>query len=341
MRVPQRIGDSSSLVKEQVRNDLGANAGQAGSGTPFYAFSLLQRTTGWLARLASIGVLALPAVGCVTLPRADRVDAALEKAVAPVVELPEAVVEAAKPSNDRDWSPDQAVLPYAEFHGDSVTVHNIRNCTYRTAEDYTVDHYDRTYDLSKIETLDYVVTPFLNTPSLAHLAMSFGFEDDEYLGVSVEIRKEKGEQYAPLKGVLRQFELMYVVADERDLIRLCTDHYLNGVYIYRAKASPEEVRAMFVDVMTRTNDLALHPEFYNTFTNNCTTNIVKHLNRTSRFHVPYGKGILFPGYFDRMVYDLGLIDNDVSFEQLKLRSRVNRRVYFHADNPDFSAAIRR
>lgn len=306
-----------------------------------YPFALLQRTTGWPARLALVGVLALPAVGCVTLPPADRVDAALEKAVAPVVELPEAVVEAGKPSNDRDWSPDQAVLPYAEFHGDSVTVHNIRNCTYRTAEDYTIDHYDKTYDLTEIKTLDFVVTPFLNTPSLAHLAMSFGFEDDEYLGVSVEIRKEKGEQYAALKGVLRQFELMYVVADERDLIRLCTDHYLNGVYIYRVKVSPEEVRAMFVDVMTRTNDLAVHPEFYNTFTNNCTTNIVKHLNRTSRFHVPYGKGILFPGYFDQTAYDLGLIDADTSFEQVKLRSRVNRRVYFHANNPDFSAAIRR
>jgi len=330
MRVPRRIGDSSSLVKEQVRNHLGATR-----------LPLFQRTAGWLVRLALAGVLALPAVGCVALPRTDQVDAALEKAVAPVVELPKGVVEAAKPSNDRDWSPDQAVLPYAELHGDSVTVHNIRNCTYRTAEDYTVDHYDKTYDLTKIKTLDFVVTPFLNTPSLAHLAMSFGFEDDEYLGVSVEIRKEKGEQYAPLKGVLRQFELMYVVADERDLIRLCTDHYLNGVYVYRAKATPAEVRAIFVDVMTRTNDLALHPEFYNTFTNNCTTNIVKHLNRGSRFHVPYGKGVLLPGYFDRTAYNLGLIDNDVSFEQLKLRSRVNRRVYAHADDPGFSAAIRR
>jgi hypothetical protein len=295
---------------------------------------------GLLARLASLVVLALPAVGCVSMPSAEQVDGALEKAVAPVVELPEAVVESAKASNNRDWSPDQAVLTYSEFHGDSVTVRNIRNCTYRTAEEYTVEHYDKTYDLSKLQTLDFVVTPFLNTPALAHLAMSFGFEDDEYLGVSVEIRKEKGEQYAPLKGVLRQFELMYVVVDERDMIRLCTDHYLNGVYIYRAKASPEQVRAMFVDVMTRANELALDPEFYNTFTNNCTTNIVDHLNATSRFKVPYGKGLLLPGYFDQMVYDLGLIDNDVSFEQLKLRSRVNGRVYFNADNPDFSAAIR-
>ena len=320
MRVPPRIIDSGSLSD---------------------AFALLQQTSGWLARLALVGVLALAAVGCTGLPPAEKVDAALEKAVSPVVELPEAVVEAAKPSNDRDWSEDQKVLPYAELHGDSVTVHNIRNCTYQTAEEYTVEHYDKTYDLNKIKTLDFVVTPFLNTPSLAHLAISFGFEDDDYVGVSVEIRKEKGEQYAPLKGVLRQFELMYVVADERDLIRLCTDHYLNGVYIYRVKVSPEEVRTMFVDVMTRANDLARHPEFYNTFTNNCTTNIVKHLNRTSRFHVPYGKGVLFPGYFDQTAYKLGLIDGDVSFEQLKLRSRVNRQVYFHADAPDFSSAIRR
>ena len=261
--------------------------------------------------------------------------------MAPVLEIPEEAAKKIVPSNDRDWSPDLAVLPRAEFSGNQVTIRNIRNCTYRTAEDYDVDHYDRTFDLEKIQSLDFVVVPFLEMPSLAHIAVSFGFAGNEYVGVSVEIRKEKGEEYAPIKGVMRQFELMYVVADERDMIRLCTDQYLNGVYVYRANASPEVVRAMFVDMMHRVNELAEKPEFYNTFTNNCTTNIVKHINSLGTGTVPYDYRVLLPGYFDKLIYDLDMIEKDVSFERTKTNARVNRRVYEFAERPDFSAAIRR
>lgn len=221
-----------------------------------------------------------------------------------------------------------------------MTVRNIRNCTYRTAEDYDVHYYDKTFDLNEIESLDFIVVPFLEMPALAHIEVSFGFEGDQYVGVSVEIRKEKGESYAPLKGILRQFELMYVVADERDMIRVSTDQYLNGVHVYRANAPKEVVRAMFVDVMHRVNDLAENPEFYNTFTNNCTTNIVRHINHLGTGSVPYDYRVLLPGYFDKLIYDLDMIEKDASFERTRLAARVNRRVYECAESPDFSAAIR-
>jgi len=288
--------------------------------------------------LALAGILAS---GCATLPTAEPVVVAMGEVTAPVLELPQETAKSIVPSNDRDWSPDLAVLSRAEFNGDLVTIRNVRNCTYRTADDYDVAHYDKTFDLNKIESLDLVVVPFLEMPALAHIAVSFGFEGDEYVGVSVEIRKEKGETYAPLKGVMRQFELMYVVADERDMIRLCTDQYLNGVYVYRANASPDVVRAMFVDMMHRVNELAEKPEFYNTFTNNCTTNIVRHINSLGTGTVPYDYRVLLPGYFDKLVYDLSMIEKDVSFERTKNNARVNRRVYEFADRPDFSAAIRR
>ena len=278
--------------------------------------------------------------GCAGVPNVKPVVTGAGEIVAPVLELPQDTAKGLIPSNDRNWSPDLAVLPRAELNGNQVTIRNIRNCTYRTAEDYDVAHYDKTFDLDKIRSLDFVVVPFLEMPSLAHIAVSFGFEGDEYVGVSVEIRKEEGEEYAPIKGVMRQFELMYVVADERDMIRLCTDQYLNGVYVYRANASPEVVRAMFVDVMHRVNDLAENPEFYNTFTNNCTTNIVRHINSLGTGTVPYDYRVLMPGYFDKLIYDLDMIEKDVSFERTKQNARVNRRVYEFADRPDFSAAIR-
>lgn len=262
------------------------------------------------------------------------------KVVAPVETLAERVVKALEPSNDREWSPDMARLPYAEFDGDLVTVRNIRNCDYRTADDYTVAYYDKTFDLSKLDAVDFVVVPFLASPGLAHVMVSFAFEGDDYLGLSVEIRREKGEKYMPLYGVLRQFELMYVIGDERDLIKQCTDVYLNGVYVYRSNLTWEEGRAMFVDVMRRANQLAVQPEFYNTFTNNCTTNIVRHINGLGTRKLPYNHQVLLPGHFDELLYEKGLIATDVSLAQARLRARVNRLAYVYADSPDYSAKIR-
>jgi hypothetical protein len=273
-------------------------------------------------------------------PAADGSDSPAEKVVAPLAKLSEGLVESLEPSNDRDWSPDMARLPTAEFHGNLVTVHDIRNCDYRTADDYTVDYYDKTFDLDKLESVDFIVVPFLASPGLAHVMVSFGFEGDEYMGLSVEIRREKGEKYFPLNGVLRQFELMYVIGDERDLIKQCTDVYLNGVYVYRSRLTREEGRALFVDVMRRANQLAIRPEFYNTFTNNCTTNIVRHINRLGTRKLPYNHQVIFPGKFDELLYDEGLIQSDVSFARARLRARVNRFAYLHADSPDYSAKIR-
>lgn len=233
-----------------------------------------------------------------------------------------------------------ARAPYAEFRGDMVTIRNIRNCDYRTADDYTVRYYDATYDLRQVRTVDFIVVPFLASPSLAHLMASFGFEDGQYVGLSVEIRREKGERYFPLKGVLNQYELIYVIGDERDLVKQCTNVHLNGVYLYRTHLSADEAREMFVDVLRRANKLNMEPEFYNTFTNNCTTNLIRHVNHLPRRQLPYTYHVLLPGYFDRLLYDSGLIDNQQPFEQVRQAARINMAAYLAADSKDFSRLIR-
>lgn len=250
-------------------------------------------------------------------------------------------VEGLMPSNDRDWSPDQAVLSTALFRDNLVTIHNIRNCQYHTADDYTVEHYDKTFDLDKIRTVDFIVVPFGETPSLAHTMLSFGFEGDEYLGVSVEIRKERDESYSPVSGSMRQYEIMYVVADERDLIGLRAIHRLDDVYLYPVRARPEQVRAMFVDVMQRVNKLAVLPEFYDTMTNNCMINIVQHVNRVSPNRIPMHLGVMLPGLSDRFAYELGILNVEGTFEQARQNARVNRLAYLHRNADDFSARIRR
>ncbi|OHB69519.1 MAG: hypothetical protein A2V70_14385 [Planctomycetes bacterium RBG_13_63_9] len=246
-----------------------------------------------------------------------------------------------EPSNDRDWRPDQAVLAYAEFHGDMITVRNIRNCTYFTADDYVVEHYDKTFDLGELDTVDFIMIPFPEMPGVGHTMLSFGFADRDYVCVSVEIRKEEGESYRPLAGLFRQYELIYVVGDERDLIGLRANHHLNDVYVYRARATPEQAQALFADVMLRVNELSEHPEFYHTLTNNCSTNIRRHINRLSPDRVPYDYRVLLPGHSDELAYELGLLKTDASFAEAKRRARVNDLAYVWRDSPDFSVRIRR
>jgi hypothetical protein len=246
-----------------------------------------------------------------------------------------------QPSNDRDWLPGLDVLPTAEFNGNLVTIRNIRNCTYLSAEDYVLDYYDKTFDLTKLTSLDFIVVPFKEAPSLAHTMVSFGFEEKDFVVISVEARLEKGETYSPLRGARQEMELMYVIGDERDLIQLRTEHRDVDVYIYRAKVPPKDVRAMFVDMLQRANKLVKEPEFYDTFTNNCTTNIVDHVNKLKPNFIPYTYHVLLPGHSDRLAYELGLLDQSVPFETLKRRAHVNARAHVFASREDFSQQIRR
>lgn len=244
------------------------------------------------------------------------------------------------PSNDRDWAPDQAVLPRAELHGNQVTIRNIRNAEYRTDDDYDVRHYDKTFDLERLTSVDFVVVPFNDIPGIAHTMLSFGFQDQDYLGLSVEIRKERDESYSPVKGFLRQYELMYVIADERDLILKRARHDLSDVYIYRSSATPPQCRELFLDVLARVNKLYEEPEFYNTLTNNCTTNLRNHVNRLAPDRIPYDYRILLPAHSDRLAFDLGLLESRGSFEQTRAAAKVNFQAYLYESSANFSQKLR-
>lgn len=246
-----------------------------------------------------------------------------------------------RPSNERNWKPQFAKLPAAEFAGTRVTVRNIRNFEYVTANDFVPRYYDRTFDLRDVESVDYLVVPFETAPLLAHTMLSFGFRGGQQLVTSVEVRLEEGESYSPTLGAMRQFELMYVLADERDAIRLRTEIRKDNVYMYRVNASPEQARDMLVDVLDRVNKLQDEPEFYDTLTNNCTTNIVAHVNRLSPNRVPYDLRVLMPGMSAQLAYDLGLLDQSVPFDELARRANITQLARLYARDPDFSRQIRR
>ena len=245
------------------------------------------------------------------------------------------------PSNDRNWKPEVAVMPYAILDGDLITVHNIRNFEYRTETDFTPAYYDRTYDVRELESVDLVASYWMG-PDIAHVFLSFGFGDDDYLAVSIERRDEQGEGYSTVKGLFRQFELFYVAADERDVIRLRTNYRKDppeDVYLYRAQGPIENGRRVFHEYMRKINELKDKSEFYNTLTTNCTGNIWLH-TRINPGHLAYSWKLLLSGHVPQYVYEQGRLDRSLPFAELRRRSLINARAQSADRAEDFSRRIR-
>jgi hypothetical protein len=250
-----------------------------------------------------------------------------------------------KPSNFRDWTPEQALLPMADRQGDYVTVHNVRNCQYFAADTFLVDYYDKSFHLSDVRGVDFLMVPFESMPAVAHTMLSFEIARQDgkadHMAVSVEVRKERNEKYNPVLGSARQFELIYVVADERDVIRQRTNYRHENVYLYRTTATPQVAQQLLADIMGRVNQLATKPEFYDTLTNNCTTNIVRHIDRVRPNRLQYDVRMILPGYSDEIAFNQGLIVPNGNFEQTRQRAYINPLAERFADNENFSELIRR
>ncbi|MFT5324524.1 MAG: large-conductance mechanosensitive channel [Planctomycetaceae bacterium] len=245
-----------------------------------------------------------------------------------------------RPSNDRQWESNLAKMPRITFDENTVTIQSIRNTEYRSAENYTAVYYDETFDLRRIQSVEFAVVPFKNAEAAAHTFLIFGFEDGERLAISVEVRREREESYTPLKGLLRQFELTYVIMHERDAILLRTKYRGDRVYLYPTKTSQKTVRAIFESMLRRTNELRTQPEFYNTLTNNCSTSILLHYNLVNDRKLPASLKVLFSGYSDELVYELGLIASQLPFERLRQSSEITEKANRFAEAADFSQRIR-
>jgi hypothetical protein len=245
------------------------------------------------------------------------------------------------PSNERLWQPEVAHLASASIDGNLVTVTNVRNFSYRMETDFTPAYYTRTYDLSKLDSIDLFAVYWMG-PAIAHTIVSFGFGGQDYLAVSIEARKEKGEGYSTIKGFFRQYELFYVVADERDVIRLRTNFRNDppeDVYRFRLQGSPETARRFFLEYMDTINDVAAHPRFYNTLISNCTTVIWMH-GHVNPDRVPFSWKILASGYAAEYLYDMGRLDTSLPFAELMQRGYVNPVAQSLNDTPDFARRIR-
>ncbi len=245
-----------------------------------------------------------------------------------------------EPSNDRDWKPEVARLPTVAVDGDQVTIRNIRNFNYRTETDFTPAWYDKTFDLGKLDSVD-VIAVYWGSPAIAHMMVSFNFGDD-HLAISIERRDEIGESYSTIKGLFKQYELFYVVADERDVIRLRTNVRRDppeDVYVYRLQGPVENARRLLLEYLKKIDSLVTQPEFYNTVATNCTGNIWLH-SKVNPGSVPYSWKILLSGYVPEYLYERGKLDTTLPFPELQRRSRVNVAAQAADQSADFSRQIR-
>ncbi|MGH6895788.1 MAG: DUF4105 domain-containing protein [Geminicoccaceae bacterium] len=244
-----------------------------------------------------------------------------------------------QPSNERAWQTEVAVLPYATREGDLVTLHDVRNFDYRTEQDFAPRYDERTFDLRRLDAVDLIAVYWAGD-AIAHIMVSFGFAGD-HIAFSIETRKEEGEAYSSIAGFFKRYELIYVVGDERDLIRVRTNYREPEelVYVYRTRANPENARRLFLEYVARINQLKEQPAFYNTLTTNCTTDVWA-LARALSGRLPLDWRVLLSGHFPEYAYDHGSLDTSVPFAALKAQSLVNDKAHAADGDPDFSRRIR-
>ncbi|MDP3851816.1 MAG: DUF4105 domain-containing protein [Luteolibacter sp.] len=241
-----------------------------------------------------------------------------------------------QPRQFRDWKEEVALTAHAEIEGEVVILHNVRNFEYRSVTDFTPRYELRRVDLRKLRGVDVFIN-YWGSPYMAHPIFSFDFGDGGRVCFSIETRPEKGESYSALGGLYRQFELFYVVADERDVIRV-RSNYRQGedVYLYRLKAP--HARAAFLEYVRTVNELHATPRWYNAVTNNCTT-AIRH-QRTSSERAPWDWRMLVNGFGDELLYERGGFDRALPFAELKRISRINERAKAANEAADFSEKIR-
>lgn len=245
-------------------------------------------------------------------------------------------------SNDRSWQTDVARTPWAEIDGDRIIVHEVRHFAWRTETDFTPAWETRTVALSDLEGVDLIASYWMGD-AIAHVMVSFVFGHAPPVLVSIEARKEVGEPYSTVLGFFRRYDLVYVVADERDAIGVRTNVRADppeDVYLYHVRAPIEAKRRLFLEYLRQMNSLRDQAEFYNTATTNCTTMVLIN-NRVNGPVSLLNWKVLLSGYLPQLVYERGRLDGDLPFAELRRHSRINDAARAAGlDAPDFSARIR-
>ena len=245
------------------------------------------------------------------------------------------------PATTGDWQEQLKVPSIAEFSGNKVVVKNIRNFRYGPTEaDMHPAYYDSEFNLDELKKVWYVTEPFNGQEYAAHTFVSFEFEHDKFLAITIEARKTKDQQYSIWKGLVRTYPIMYIASDERDVVMLRANLRKDKVFVYPIKTTKENGQKLFVDMLTKMNDLQTKPEWYNTLFANCTSRIVYHVNRVVESRVPFSWKVWLTGYADELAMDVGLLDTDLPLEEARKKFLVTDKSNAVGDVPNYSILIR-
>jgi hypothetical protein len=248
---------------------------------------------------------------------------------------------ALKPTNEGPWTPNNARTAWAETAGDALTIHNLRNCEYRSEEDYSNCWHERVVHLSNLRGADFTLTSW-GSESIAHPIISFDFGSDGHLAFSLEVRYRPGQTYSAILGFFRQSPLILIAADERDVLRLRTNYRIGeDVYLYRTTVTPDTTKAIFLTYSRYLNRLHEQPEWYNALTQNCTTAISRQIETDVPDPKPWDYRLVLNGKLDELMYSRGrLVSGGIPFAALRAQAHINPAAKAADGDPDFSSRIR-